>query len=120
MTKNFKQEEFRCKCGSCNEQSIDPRVVDILQDVRDYFNKPVTITSGTRCEIHNSNVGGAKNSYHKIKEDGFSKASDIQVKDTKPIEVYNYIDKKYPDTLGVILYKTFTHVDIRKVKYRKK
>ncbi|OPZ79371.1 MAG: Peptidase M15 [Alphaproteobacteria bacterium ADurb.Bin438] len=36
----------------------------IMQDIRDYWGLPVTITSGYRCEELNKLVGGAKNSQH--------------------------------------------------------
>lgn len=61
--KNFKKEEFTCKCG-CNLNLEYPEVVAIAQEIRDEFNRPIIVTSGTRCSSHNRKVGGVKNSRH--------------------------------------------------------
>lgn len=110
--KYFKRKEFECKCG-CGFDTVDYLLAKIADEVREYFGKPTTITSGCRCEIHNKAIGGAISSAH-IK----GKAADIQVKDTSPEEVYNYIDSKYPNTLGLGLYKTWVHIDSRNKKAR--
>lgn len=66
--KNFDYGEFKCKCGGkyCNgypvEFSYD--LVSNLQKVRDYFGKPLVITSPLRCKQHNKNSGGVSDSKH--------------------------------------------------------
>ena len=112
MTKNFKREEFMCKCG-CGENNISKTVVLVCQLVRDTFKKPVTVTSGCRCSTHNIKVGGASNSQHLPKGDGLCHAADIKVKNTEPIEVYKYIDSIFPNSLGLGIYPTFVHIDDR-------
>jgi len=79
-------EEFRCHginpdgtVHDCGLNAIDPVIVEILDDVREELGIPLVITSGTRCVIHNRDVGGAPDSAHlPSKEDGFSKAVDIK------------------------------------------
>lgn len=61
--KYFKQHEFACKCG-CGLNSIDLKLVKILDEIRSYFNRPIQISSGCRCAKHNKNVGGVANSKH--------------------------------------------------------
>ena len=62
-TKNFKASEFACKCG-CKFNNIDPRVMIMAQVIRDELGVPVRVNSGCRCEKHNAEVGGAKDSKH--------------------------------------------------------
>jgi uncharacterized protein YcbK (DUF882 family) len=63
-TKNFKQAEFKCKCGKCSFGAIDPRVMALCQTIRDMLGEPIRINSGCRCKEHNERVGGVKESYH--------------------------------------------------------
>jgi uncharacterized protein YcbK (DUF882 family) len=59
---NFKHDEFRCKC--CGKNLIDPGIIHRLQVLRDILRVPIIVTSGYRCERHNSVVGGATDSMH--------------------------------------------------------
>lgn len=114
--KNFKREEFACKCGKyCNGFPVepDPELVEILQKIRHHFGKPVHINSAIRCEKHNTNVGGASGSQHKK-----GTAADIRVEGISPGEVAAYAETLLPGTGGIGRYATFTHVDVRKVKAR--
>lgn len=64
--KYFKREEFKCKCGRCNGFPVEPnmRMVRLMDNIRGYYGKPITITSGVRCAAHNKEVGGISNSEH--------------------------------------------------------
>lgn len=112
MTKNFKVEEFKCKCG-CGEMRISPTVLLVCQLVRDKFKKPVTISSGSRCSSYNEKVGGVSDSQHKVKGDGYTHAADIQVKDVEPRLVYSFLNDLFHNTLGIGIYNTFVHIDDR-------
>lgn len=76
--KYFKKSEFKCQCGGkyCNgypaEMSL--KLINILEELRVYFGKPITITSGLRCKKHNAAVGGVSNSMHQ-----YGKAADIYI-----------------------------------------
>lgn len=76
--KYFKKSEFKCQCGGkyCNgyPAEINPKLIDILEKLRAYFGKPITITSGLRCKQHNAAVGGVSNSMHQ-----YGKAADIYI-----------------------------------------
>ena len=76
--KYFKKSEFKCQCGGkyCNgyPAEMSPKLIDILEELRKYFGKPITITSGLRCKQHNKNVGGVSNSQHQ-----YGKAADIYI-----------------------------------------
>ena len=115
LTKNLSRSEFACKgktCG-CSQDTIDYKLVEIIQDVRDHFGKSVTITSGNRCPIHNAEIGGAKSSQHLL-----GRAGDVQVSGVDAGDVYEYVDGKYPTSLGLGKYKTFTHIDTRNLMAR--
>lgn len=88
LSKNFTSDEFDCKCkGYCSKTEIDPKLVEYLQKIRDYFGKPVIINSAYRCEKHNKAVGGASQSRHK-----FGQAADIKVSGVKPKKVAQYAE----------------------------
>lgn len=74
--KHFTRNEFKCKCG-CGNDRIDIRLVKILDNIRDYYNKPAIITSGVRCPAHNKAVGGSGTSFHLSTRGG--KASDFYI-----------------------------------------
>ena len=112
VSKYFKRKEFACKCG-CGFDTVDVDLLRVLEDVREWFNSPVSINSACRCTTHNKKVGGRESSQH-LK----GRASDIVVKGITPEEVYEYIDSKYIDTLGLGSYNTFTHIDSRSYKAR--
>lgn len=69
LSKNFNTYEFDCNChnGDCGWTTIHPNLVFALEELRKSCgNKPLAITSGMRCQRHNSAVFGVKNSKHLI------------------------------------------------------
>lgn len=112
LSANFSREEFACKCG-CGFDHISLELVEVLQDVRNHFGKPIKVTSACRCEEHNYRVGGAKKSKHLL-----GIAADIVVKGVSPDEVVGYLTETYPTRYGVGKYNSFTHIDVRDKKAR--
>lgn len=101
---NFQRWEFRCPCGKCGGYPVEPdfRLVKVLQQIRNHFNKPLNITSGIRCQTFNDSlVGSTKNSAHTK-----GKASDFYVQgvNTKTLLAYCQELKKQ----GIIAY-TYTN-----------
>lgn len=115
LSTNFKVSEFLCHgSGCCTEGNVDEKLVEILQKIRDYFGKPVHISSAYRCETWNKAVGGVARSYHR-----YGQAADIKVEDTAPAEVAKFAESI--GVLGIGLYETdkdghFVHVDTRTTK----
>nr|WP_243239203.1 D-Ala-D-Ala carboxypeptidase family metallohydrolase [Anaerofustis stercorihominis] len=76
--KYFKKSEFKCQCRGkyCNgyPAEMSSKLIDILEKLRAYFGKPITITSGLRCKKHNAEVGCVSNSQHQ-----YGKAADIYI-----------------------------------------
>ena len=115
LSKNFKSSEFDCHgSGCCLLTTIDDKLVKYLQLIRDYFNKPVNISSGYRCPTHNKNIGGATGSRHSK-----GQAADIYINGVAPIEIAKYAESI--GILGIGLYETnadghFVHIDTRDTK----
>lgn len=115
LSTNFKSTEFDCHgSGCCTETLIDEQLVEYLQDIRDHFGKPVTVSSAYRCATHNKNVGGATGSRHMK-----GQAADIYINGVKPAEIAKYAESI--GILGIGLYETdkdghFVHIDTRTTK----
>lgn len=72
ISPHFRKVEFRCGCGGryCdgyNGRNVDQRLLNILEKIRAYYGKPITITSGIRCQRYNDSLRGSiKNSVHRL------------------------------------------------------
>lgn len=110
LSSNFKVSEFACKDGS-DAVLVAPRLVMVLQTIRDHFGTAVTINSGYRTPQYNATVGGVAQSQH-----CYGTAADIKVSGQKPETVAAYARKIMPDWGGVGKYSSFTHIDVREEK----
>ncbi|MFR9058369.1 YcbK family protein [Eubacterium callanderi] len=64
---HFLMDEYACDCaGYCDGWPADmnPELLEKIEALRCYFNRPIIITSGVRCERRNAEVGGIENSWH--------------------------------------------------------
>lgn len=112
ISAHFSREEFACQCG-CGFDTVDAKLLEVLEVIRQHYKCPVKITSGCRCEQHNKNIGGADKSQHVQ-----GRAADIQVACAHPHEVLDLLNKYYPDALGVGEYPRWIHIDSRDQKSR--
>ena len=116
LSKNITTNDIECNCG-CGFNKISTTLIEILQDVRDHFNKPLHSNtrghSACRCAKHNKEVGGLPNSKHQPDINGVGRACDFEIEDTNIQEVYDYLNNKYPKALGIGIYNTFIHLDDR-------
>jgi len=104
--RHFTQSEFACKCG-CGFDDIDLKLVDLLDELREYYDAPITVTSGCRCEAHNKSIkGSAKKSQHLL-----GTAADIKIRDVETARVARMAILIGAN--GVKQYNTFTHIDVR-------
>lgn len=121
LTKNFREEEFICKCGKCKEVPMHMKeslilLCQQLEKIR-FYTGPIIINSGVRCTTHNKRVGGVPNSQHLQ-----GKAADIRVKNMYVEDLYNRIvelKRQEIIKIGYIqLYKKqkFIHIDVRGIK----
>lgn len=66
-TGNWPWEHFsptEVSCKHCGELYVDEDSMNALEELRYLWGKPIIITSGHRCPVHNKNVGGTPNSQH--------------------------------------------------------
>lgn len=113
LSENFSDYEFKCHCGKCDIILPPQELLDVLEDVRYNFYRPVTIMSGYRCKAHNTAVAGARHSKHML-----GIAADIIVSGIAPSLVHKYLVVKYPNKYGIGKYSKFTHIDVRENKAR--
>ena len=116
---DFKVRELRCRDGT-DTVMVDEVLTVVLQCIREYFGKAVTITSGYRTAAHNAVVGGAKSSQHLL-----GRAADIRVQGVSVEDVAAYAESLMPDWGGVGRYPVkagrtigWVHVDTRQNKSR--
>ena len=105
LSKNFKLDEFKCKCGKCDPILVDDQLINWLQKLRDHFGKSIHVNSGYRCKTHNASakVGGSPTSHH-VK----GMAADIRVEGITPEEVAKYAESIGIQRIG--LYDNFVHI----------
>jgi uncharacterized protein YcbK (DUF882 family) len=92
LTPHFSQAEMACKCRKpdCTAPAMDMDFMRLLERVRLEWSKPLTITSGARCERMNCLVGGSPTSQHLL-----GKAADIWLDDSDDIEALALLGEKY-------------------------
>jgi uncharacterized protein YcbK (DUF882 family) len=114
ISKDFDRSEHACECG-CGFDTIDAELNHVLQvDLRDYYERKVTIKGPNRCYAHNAVTPGAsRDSYHTK-----AKAADVAVEGVSARAVYTYLDKKFPNKYGLGLYFGRVHVDVRPERAR--
>lgn len=113
ISEHFKVKEFAQKDFRCDKVIVETELIDVLEDIRAHFNKPVIVTSGYRTPEYNAKIGGIKNSQHTK-----GTAADIKVSGIQAKEVQKYLIHKYTDKYGIGSYSTFTHIDVRAKKAR--
>ena len=63
ISSNFKPKEFDCTIAT-PYTFISPKLILLLQDIRNLLQIPMEITSGYRTPEYNSTIGGHIHSYH--------------------------------------------------------
>jgi len=108
VSEHFRMHELSCPC--CGRYIHNQRLLDALEELRRRSgNKPVTVTSGTRCKEYNRLVGGVSKSRHLTGE-----AADVVVAERHPLEVADQAEKVTAFSHGGIgTYEGFTHLDVR-------
>lgn len=106
----FTEEETACKhCGKNPEGGMNKVHMQKLNQLREMCGKPLIISSGYRCPVHNANVGGVPNSEHTK-----GCATDILVPDGMTVyELAKMAEDIGFDGIGKYPTSGFVHVDCR-------
>ena len=112
LSNHFKVYEFRCK-DNTDPIFVAPALVNILETIREHFNKPVYINSAYRNPAYNAMIGGAKKSMHM-----YGMAADIHINGVTPKQIAEFAETLMPDSGGIGIYDNFCHIDVRYVKSR--
>ena len=111
LSTNFFSSEFRCPCKKCRRKKVlvDDLLLFKLEMIRmECGSKPMTITSGNRCEEENKRIGGHPNSAHIPRPK--SKGADVKIKGVSPIKLGLAAEKIGGVRIGVG--RTFCHLDV--------
>ncbi len=111
LSKNFEKNEFDCPCQKCKKDMLpDPKLVTLLQILRDRIGKPIYISigGGIRCSSYNDSVGGYRDSPHIS-----GKAADIYIKGSSYIKLAKLAKEVGFNRIGLypFSYSKFIHVD---------
>lgn len=109
MSKYFSDEEMACKC--CGEVIIDPKLYELLDQIREYFGVPIYINCAYRCPSHNAEVGGVPNSQHVT-----GQAADIDASSIGVDLLAEVAEQFGADGVGRYYDAQFVHVDCRSGK----
>ena len=112
ISTHFSRWEFSCKCG-CDFNTVDHELIVVLEELRTYFDRAITINSGNRCVSHNKKVGGSRYSQHLV-----CKASDVVVENVGADAVADYLEERFSTKYGIGRYDGRTHIDVRSNKAR--
>jgi len=119
INKYFNTREFTCQCTlkDCVEQKISKDLIDILVKIREYHQKPMTITSGFRCEAHQANLkkSGANTVVATKSQHCLGNAADALFKD---LRINEWINTARTHSMSVGVATNFIHIDTRRDKKR--
>ena len=107
----FKEKEFACKC--CGQlpplarENVKALVSEVLDPVREKLGMPIVVNSGYRCEKHNKDVGGVRNSQHLRGE-----AADVTCADLPRLKALIIENGKFDQLID---YGTFLHVSYKRI-----
>ena len=109
--KYFDREEFRCKCGGkyCDGFPAEPekKLLQLADRVREHFGKPMRVSSGVRCEIHNAHVGGVSGSRHK-----YGTAMDFCIDGMPASVVLPYVQAQPETNYAYAIDSNYIHMDV--------
>lgn len=92
-SKYFKKSEFKCNCEGkyCDGygKGISKQLVTDMNKIRSHFGKPITITSGFRCQKYNDSLRGSSKTSKHIE----GKACDFWFSGMNKQEVIKYCKK---------------------------
>ncbi len=115
--KHFSDHEFACKCGQCGLgiESMDPRLLAILEATREALGKPMRINSAVRCAKHNAAEGGSKGSEHVPQNTDTGKTTGVDIHIPDSAFLFALVGQLYKHAvprIGLNQSKNFVHVGL--------
>lgn len=115
ISPNFFRKEFACKCG-CGFDTVDNELLIVAEIIRDRIG-PYSPSSACRCwKYHKKIYKKLKKKVTKDSKHLIARAIDVKYK--KPSQLYDYLNRIFPNTYGIGLYSWGIHVDTREKKAR--
>lgn len=99
-----------CGCGEETAQKVSPRLLELLDKLRENIGGPLEISCAYRCPAHNKKVGGVENSQHL-----YGTAADVLTPEYPHCDTPEKL-KWYCEQLpfdGIGMYHWGCHVDVR-------
>jgi hypothetical protein len=113
LSTHFSKKELACHC--CGELTLDERLLEGLESLREVAQAPVVIHDAYRCPSHNQEVGGVTDSEHTR-----GMAADIRIEGLSLQEMYE-LALQIPEFAegGIGAYDGgFLHLDVRGYRSR--
>lgn len=106
----FKREEFRCPCGKCGGFPVEPeeKLVRLAEKVRKHFGRPMTISSGVRCQAHNDELRGSVPNSRHVR----GKAVDFTVSGFSTASVLDYVSHLNGIRYAYAIDGSYVHMDV--------
>jgi len=103
--------EIRCHCTNeaCDFTLVCRDLLDAYSELRKTWAKPIFVTSGFRCQMHNLDVGGVAQSSH-VK----GLAMDLSTGNMNDLDRQRFINLCKTIFSFVKVYPTWVHVQINK------
>lgn len=119
ISEHLSRKEVACKCG-CGFQTADYGTVLMFEEARRFVGHPVTPNSWCRCLNYNERV---QMDYNENYEPFTSTSKHMEgiacdFPAENPKELYDHMDRLYPNSCGIGLYSWGIHFDSRPVKAR--
>jgi len=106
----FSDEELQCHCCGEGAEIVSPRLLELLDQLRENIGGPIEISCAYRCPDHNREVGGVPDSQHVL-----GTAADVQTPNfdwcNTPEQLHWFCEQLPFDGIG--LYDWGCHVDVR-------
>ena len=98
-----------CSCGEETAYRVNPRLLELLDQLRENVGGPLELSCAYRCPAHNAAVGGVEYSQHVL-----GNAADIIVPDWLTIDQFLWYTQQLSfDGRGVYRNDGFIHCDSR-------
>lgn len=114
LSTNFTVREFTTSGGvSADIARIDPKLVENIQQLRDYLGKSITILSGYRSWKLNKKVYAKRGKKPTLSQHCGGRAVDLKVEGMNGFEIAKAAIDACGPNIGVGIGKNFAHIDVR-------